>query len=1790
MVQSNVTRRNTLHDLGYKIFLDRYAQKDMTRQSLQVGDTVIVVVDSKTGQREVGKAKAINLPEVTVELLDGTEVVRDLEHVDKPIETEPEQMMARVAAGIAEVEPSKKLQKEWSEKFRWLLDDWKFVPGGRILTAAGTDQDLTFYNCMPPDQEVLTSEGYKPICDVRIGDLVVTHRNRLRRVLHRFERETEESIYVIKPRKLGYDDLRVTGEHKILVIRSDWVNAHRSRDGLRLKCEPAWIPAKDLRPGDYVAAAYNGEVREVDTIHVSDYVGIEDFESRPVEEAVTPYIVTDGQLVKNRVRADGTLITGKAPLSLHNELVVDEDFCLMVGRWLGDGCVTHRTGTDIPSGIKIVFGLDEYDEAEAIAAILENKLGMPSAIKLSSTERWYDLWVNSMPVGEFFRNFLGLYSHGKRIPDELMMLPDNLTLAMLRGLFQADGYVSGKYIGMLLANRELMAQVHQLLLRLGYFFSIKENTHKNGRKPAYRLTSTGSDCEALFQEFFATDAPERDHSNKTYLEYDGLKWVRINEIAVEDYSGVVLDLEVEEDHSFVSAGVVVSNCYVIASPKDSRDGIIETLGQMTEIMSRGGGVGINISTLRPRHAYVRGVNGRSSGSVSWGALYSFVTGLIEQGGCFGPDERIATDAGLIPTTELADRMDAGEVFHAHTHKGLRRITARFRNGVKPLYEVTTRRGFQVRITEDHKVGVLMDGKITTMPLKYLREGDEILLLLNDGEIIDEVTPHQVFGSNAATAPELLGVSQANVEPDIIESIMLIGDSEVYDFEVDDVHLICANGIYTSNSRRGALMLILNDWHPDVFDFINSKREMGNITNANISVGVSDKFMDAVKADGDWELVFPDTHDPDYDDLWDGDIDTWTAAGHKVIPYKTIKARELWDAIIESAWASAEPGVWFRERSNKMANSWYFNPLISTNPCVTGDTRIYTDQGLVQARELFDEETQIEAVIDGRFGFADSTTPASRVFMTGVKPVYKLTTKEGYTVRATADHRFMTPAGWTELQDLNPGDRLHILNRKGGFGQQGSLELGRVLGWLVGDGTIKADRAVLSFFGDEKRELAPVYSAYVTALAEPLTTRSRSYPVGVVDIADRDEARVQSARLRQIVEGYGLVENKLQVPEVVFKGTEDMQRGFLQALFTADGSVQHSKGMVSVRLASSRLQLLQQVQTLLSNFGIASKIYQNRRISQYRMMPDGKGGQKSYWTEAQHELQIAKQNLHEFAREINFLLDRKTNQLDDLLDGYSPRKETFLATVESIVADGVEEVFDLTVPDSHSFIGNGLVLHNCGEQPLGAYSVCNLGAINLSRFYDAEKHDVDWDNLGQTVAYATRFLDNVIDTTPYFFEENEKVQGSERRVGLGTMGIAELMIRMGVRYGSEESVEFIDKVYGFITETAYRTSTEIAAEKGPFPMFDAEKFLESGFMQTLSEDIREAVRENGIRNVTLLTQAPTGTTGTMVNTSTGIEPFFSWVYYRKSRLGLHEENVPIAQEWKDAHPDQDELPDYFVTAMDLSPGAHVRVQGAFQRWIDSAISKTCNVPNDYTVEQTGELYEYMYELGCKGGTVYRDGSRSEQVLMLKDEEDETKEEKQSAAEVAQVATPHRVYPRPAKLQGVTVNCATPFGTAYVTMNSDQHGYPFEVFITAPGKAGSDLQADAEGLGRMISLSLRTTDPHNRVEMLRLIIDQLRDIGGSRSVGLGERRVTSLPDSVARALEEQYFPPMSAQQLGLPLDDEPGPKPASVQNLDANSAPPVHGVINGADMCPSCGTIALVRAEGCRKCLACGYSEC
>lgn len=312
---------------------------------------------------------------------------------------------------------------------------------------------------------------------------------------------------------------------------------------------------------------------------------------------------------------------------------------------------------------------------------------------------------------------------------------------------------------------------------------------------------------------------------------------------------------------------------------------------------------------------------------------------------------------------------------------------------------------------------------------------------------------------------------------------------------------------------------------------------------------------------------------------------------------------------------------------------------------------------------------------------------------------------------------------------------------------------------------------------------------------------------------------------------------------------------------------------------------------------------------------------------------------------------------------------------------------------------------CGEQPLAPYSVCNLAAVNLAEMADKQTKTVNYEKLIRTVEVGVRMQDNVIEATPYFLDENKTQALGERRVGLGVMGLHDLLIYCETEYGSEAGNKLVDKVFETIATTAYRTSVELAKEKGSFPFLQGnsqadtnrlrDAFIHTGFLKKMPEDIRNSILEYGIRNSHLLTVAPTGSTGTMVGVSTGLEPYFSFSYYRSGRLGKFiEVKAEIVQEYLDQHPEADpeSLPNWFVAAMELAPEAHADVQCIIQRWIDSSISKTVNAPKGYSVEQVEKLYERLYKGGAKGGTVYVDGSRDSQVLTLTAEENSFEESK------------------------------------------------------------------------------------------------------------------------------------------------------------------------------------------------------
>ncbi|MHB8837504.1 MAG: LAGLIDADG family homing endonuclease, partial [Gemmatimonadaceae bacterium] len=1021
------------------------------------------------------------------------------------------------------------------------------------------------------------------------------------------------------------------------------------------------------------------------------------------------------------------------------------------------------------------------------------------------------------------------------------------------------------------------------------------------------------------------------------------------------------------------------------------------------------------------------------------------------------------------------------------------------------------------------------------------------------------------------------------------------------------------------TRRGANMGILRVDHPDVLDFIACKEDLTQVVNFNISVGVTRKFMDALKADGEYELIHPNTK--------------------QVVG--TLKAKDVWDKMIMGAWRTGEPGVFFIDEANKYNPVPHLGAYEATNPCVTGDTLVSTAAGLIPIAELASRADGVSVVLDGRFGSGE-WGPAGTPFRTGVKPVYRVKTREGYEVRVTGDHRFMTSRGWVEAQHLSEGDQLHLQNRKGGFGAEGTAGEGRVLGWLIADGHITADSghgAVLGFWGDD-RDLAPGFAEDVnTFLSSGSATTKR--PIGVVDIASRNLATVSSARLReQVAARFGLTaESKLSgVPLAVLCASEAMQAGFLQAIFTADGHVTGNadKG-VSVRLTSVSLPLLRDVQRMLLNFGIASRVYANRHPAR---AVEFNG--RAYDCQADHDLVIGRDNVVRFEREIGFLGATKQNALRSRLGAYGargPYRERFTARFAAVEPLGDEPVFDLTEPLTHSFVANGLVVHNCGEQPLLPYDVCNLGSVNIGIY--ANNGSMDWDALRADIRLSTHFLDNIIDVNKYPLPEIDALSKKIRRIGLGVMGFADALIKLGIRYDSPEGVEFGRRVMEFLDVEGKAQSEIMAKQRGAFPEWAKSIW---GPDETCARD-EEGNRIRPmqlLRNCNVTTVAPTGTISIIAGCSSGLEPLFA-VAFMRNQAGVmmpdvNEDFVAMAKAggWysdelmeriaKTGTINHPEVPakvkEIFRTANEIPAEWHIRMQAAFQQHCDSAISKTTNFAHTATQDDVRTIYELAYELNCKGVTVYRDGSRDGQVLSTGatadaaakrkgDNAADTSELVELKEHVAEVETENERLKkllfeseaenlnrrmkraRPGKLRGTTIRKETPLGVMFVNVTEDEKGQPFEVFINL-GKAGGSAMADAEALGRMLSLALRSGIP------LMEIHKQLRGISSDRVVGLGPNKVMSMPDAVGQALYEWWqdkqgvqqdllSPPITSQSSSAPMLQIPVPVPVSAFAVQEQMERNVRDTGEFIGSCPDCGS-QLEYAEGCVKCHTCGFSEC
>jgi ribonucleoside-diphosphate reductase alpha chain len=1014
------------------------------------------------------------------------------------------------------------------------------------------------------------------------------------------------------------------------------------------------------------------------------------------------------------------------------------------------------------------------------------------------------------------------------------------------------------------------------------------------------------------------------------------------------------------------------------------------------------------------------------------------------------------------------------------------------------------------------------------------------------------------------------------------------------------------------TRRGANMGTLRVDHPDILEFIRCKVDNRELTNFNISVCVTDKFMAALEKDEEYELINPRTG---------------AVAGR-------LKAKEVFDQIVQHAWKNGDPGIIFIDRINKDNPTPQLGQIESTNPCVIGDTLVSTEKGLMKIKDideqyssgglniLTDERVSDFLYVNQVSGNLMTETKAgvslktiSGAFKTGLKPVFKVTTKSGFELTATADHQIMTSNGWVKVKDLGAGkDWVLIQGGPGEFnpdyelpfdvqneckGENGKIykpnlpkkwskELGQIVGWLVGDGWLR-DR-------DENCRIGFTFGQDDKSILEYLKPLINNfYGYDIKEVLRENNVYHLSYHSKYFVDFFKCLcikawsSEQKEVPDSIYTAPKDAVIGFLQGLFSADGTIgiDETNKTIYIRLTAKSLNLLKDTQLLLLNLGIYSKIYDRSRAERTGFdYISVKGESRAYTLDGIcYELQISRDNIKRFIEEVGFLCDKNKEKLEILSkrNFYSSRFEDLVDKIEYL---GEQQVYDLTEPETLTFISNGFISLDCGEQPLLPYEACNLGSINLAKIvkYDGSGKAIDWDKLRTLVHICVRFLDNVIDMNKYPFPQIEKMAKGNRKIGLGVMGFADLMIELGVPYDSGEAIQVAEDIMQFVSVESKRASTEIAEERSEFPNF-------KGSIYDKGTSFGNGMK---MRNATTTTIAPTGTLSILADCSSGVEPLFAISYVRNvlNNTKLYEVNKSFERIAKERGFYSEELlneivqngtvrgnalvpedvQNVFVTAHDIAPEWHVKIQAAFQKHTNNAVSKTVNFPHSATVEDVRKVYLLAYKLGCKGVTVYRDGSREQQVLQIQKHQDGLQYSALAEAKAKGFIIPRK---RPSVTVGRTEKIKTGCGNLYVTINADENGL-CEVF-TQMGKYGGCAASQSEAVSRLTSLALRAgVDP-------RSIIKHLRGRRCPSSLWAAGGMVLSCPDAIGIALQRY-----------LKWNENNGNQAQCREDAAAGEIP--QGKIEPGEFldtmigaCPECGG-TIEHEGGCLVCRLCGYTRC
>lgn len=1005
------------------------------------------------------------------------------------------------------------------------------------------------------------------------------------------------------------------------------------------------------------------------------------------------------------------------------------------------------------------------------------------------------------------------------------------------------------------------------------------------------------------------------------------------------------------------------------------------------------------------------------------------------------------------------------------------------------------------------------------------------------------------------------------------------------------------------TRRGANMGCLRIDHPDILEFLDCKLDLTKFNNFNLSVSITDEFMQAVAGTLNY-------HPSEPEDVW---LSKWRegtrvdseayhymfALRHNDEVYAYVDARYLWNKIVHNAWSTGEPGLLFIDKINKLSPTYGHENIESCNPCVTGDTLILTDKGYLPISDLTGVETN---VWDGDQWV--SVIP----YATGYhQQVYRVSLSNGLHIDCTEGHNWIT---WEEhtrggrisrtcTKDLKVGGKLAKFGLPHVSGDAEFDSLAYTSGFYTGNGTEdERGRQVVYLYGDKREVVSSLY---------------------VSDTCD------QGNRLSCVC----LLPQTRDVP---MQESLAYKLSWLAGYIDSNGSVSRT----ALSMPSADKDCLQNVLYLLNTLGVAGSLLPGHK-AYTKAMPDGEYACQATW-----RITVPLQGINCLER-----LQCPTQRVP--LQVQSNRYTERFVTIASIEDLGIADmVYCMTVPTTHCFVANGVLTGNCGEQPLLSYESCNLGSINLVKCINPETVNFDSEVLKRIVRVAVRFLDNVISVNKYPLDEITETTLKYRKIGLGVMGWADTLYLLGLPYDSEKAQTLGSEIMEIISTAAVEASTALAEVRGPFPKYEEIKYNCELLYGT----------SKPLRNAALTTIAPTGTLSIIAGVSSGIEPVFAPIvrrhilndedfleedkYFIQQLCRLLKSNVTTFDGFESRFREVCEyvsktgstrgiLSAYenaiLCSASDVTPMGHISMQDAFQKFTHNAISKTVNLPSSATKEDVALVYKVAYESSCKGVTVYRDGCRANQVMNIVKGDDtasssttppklavntESTQEiiteviaaspkviRESATTVAAGSSPNteaspqsestnkpgvRVGPdgfiiprnREKKLSGETTCVKTGCGKLYVTINHDTYGVA-EIFTSTSKGGGCTSQSEAAA--RLASIGLRAGIAPAE------IISQLRGIRCPSALKRDGSECTSCPDAIAGCLREYYlhYPALSSSLMHI---KDSAHSNSMLAQRDSKSQPRGE---TSQGICEFCGA-QMAFESGCRVCYSCGNSHC